>query len=157
DCFPALPPEGMRMTFSRRRALARDDLALMSWDHPMVTETIDSITRQESGNVAIATWNTGAVTARAELKTILSVECFFAFEAIADSVWHADAFFPAQPLRVLLEASGKDLGERFSVERMRRMLAPVSPIKAKAVLKIPPDALRRLLEMARGVAEKEAI
>ncbi|MCV5675535.1 hypothetical protein OFN11_28735, partial [Escherichia coli] len=34
--FPGLPQDGMTITFDRNTALSRDDMALLSWDHPMM-------------------------------------------------------------------------------------------------------------------------
>jgi len=35
DAFPALPDDGLNVTFDRTRALSREDAAFMSWDHPV--------------------------------------------------------------------------------------------------------------------------
>ena len=143
--FPGLPPEGLRVTFSRNRSLARNDLALMSWDHPMVSETMESIARQEIGNVSVAAWS----------QPLLLLECSFVLEPSAtDGSWYADEFFPTEPIRVVLEATGKDLTEEWDPEKLRQSLSPLSDEAAKMVRKLPGERIRGLLNKALGKTER---
>ena len=41
--FPELPNEGMRVTFLRERALEREEVTFLTWDHPMVVGVLDLI------------------------------------------------------------------------------------------------------------------
>ncbi|RYZ65737.1 MAG: hypothetical protein EOP09_13805, partial [Proteobacteria bacterium] len=98
--FPSLPSEGFSFTYSRKKALARNDLTLMTWDHPLVAGTLDAIASQEYGNIAVA----------AGSEPLLLLECGFILEpAAVDTEWNAAEFFPSTPIRIVMEATGKDL------------------------------------------------
>ncbi len=51
---PASPEEGLLGTFERRRALSREDLAFLSWDHPLVLGLLDAMLSGHHGNVVFA-------------------------------------------------------------------------------------------------------
>src|SRR5690606_30261211 len=39
EVFPSIPGEGMGVTFDRQRALSREDMGFLSWDHPLTTSS----------------------------------------------------------------------------------------------------------------------
>ncbi|MGB8167960.1 MAG: helicase-related protein [Chthoniobacteraceae bacterium] len=96
DAFPALPEAGMSATFDRARALSREDLAFLSWDHPVVRGALDLLLGAESGNVAFGVWK-DAGTEAFLLEIVAVVEC------VAPPALHADRFLPATPLRVVVD------------------------------------------------------
>jgi ATP-dependent helicase HepA len=102
DAFPALPEAGMSATFDRARALSREDLAFLSWDHPVVRGALDLLLGGESGNAAFAVWKDG--TGEGILLEIVAV-----VECIAPPALHADRFLPATPLRVVVDHALVDL------------------------------------------------
>src|SRR5690606_4477026 len=53
--FPKLRDEGNTVTFNRTLALSREDMDFLSWEHPMVVETMDLMLNSETGNAALAT------------------------------------------------------------------------------------------------------
>jgi hypothetical protein len=57
---------------------------------------------------------------------------------------------------VTLDSTGHDVAARFPRQTLPKLLAPVPPVKAKAVLRIPPEALRNVLNQARAQAEAAA-
>ncbi len=149
EYFPALPPEGIRMTFSRERAVVRDDLTLMSWDHPMVTDTIDSVFAQEFGNVSL-----GCIKAPAQH---LLVEANFLLEAISDAQWNADEFLPCEPLRVVVDARAAEVATRqWPFNKIHDVLSPPTKEQIMGLSKMPANALRALLKTAQTDAEKTA-
>ena len=48
--FPGLPSGGFTITFDRARALVREDMQFMTWDHPLVTGAFDLLLGSEKGN-----------------------------------------------------------------------------------------------------------
>ena len=143
--FPGLPPEGLRITFSRAKSLARNDVALMSWDHPMVNETMESIARQELGNVSVAAWS----------QNNLVLDCSFVLEPLATaSGWYADEFFPSEPIRVVMDTTGKDLTPEWEWAKLRESLVPISEDAGRLVKKLPGERIRGLLNKALGQADR---
>lgn len=142
--FTGIQEDGQSFTFSRAKALARNDLGLMTWDHPSLQSALESVVRQEFGNVAVASWS----------HPILAVECSFVLEpTTTDSQWYSDEFFPATPVRVVLEATGKDLIPEWSWEKLSADLSPLPPAMAAMIRKIPGEKIRSLLGRANGQAQ----
>lgn len=149
ESFPGLPAEGMIATFDRALALSREDVAFLSWDHPLVTGALDLLAGGERGSTACAVWPDAPVDG-------LLLEAVFLLETVAPARLHADRYLPATPLRVLLDARGDDVS---------RQLAPLLP---KAGLEDRPrherlDApefqqrlLPALIARARTLAEAQA-
>src|SRR5581483_4256570 len=49
DSFPGLPASGFTVTCDRERALAREDLQFLTWDHPLVNGALDLLLGSERG------------------------------------------------------------------------------------------------------------
>jgi ATP-dependent helicase HepA len=101
DALPALPEDGMSVTFDRTRALSREDLGLMSGDHPILSSALDLLLGSERGNTAFGVWkNSGSESILLEIHAI--VEC------VAPSALHADRFLPPTPLRIVIDHAMAD-------------------------------------------------
>jgi ATP-dependent helicase HepA len=147
DYFPALPLEGLRLTFSRKKALARDDLALMSWDHPMMLETLETIATQELGNVALASWKNPQ----------LLIDCNFVIEPTATKPgWYSDEFFPTQLLRCVFDGTGADLSSDWPWERLKNEITPPAPDALQLAKRLPADRLRSLFKKALSQSDVHA-
>ena len=108
DAFPALPAEGLSVTFDRARASSREDLGFMSTDHPLVRGALDLLLGSEAGNAAFAVWkNAESEGLRLEVHSV--VEC------VAPAALHVDRFLPATPVRVVVDHALADCSadERF--------------------------------------------
>ncbi len=102
DALPALSPEGQSMTFDRTRALSREDLGFLTWDHPLIRGALDGLLGSEAGNSAFAVWRDGG------RETILLEACFIA-ECAAPTALHVDRFLPMTPIRVVVDHALADL------------------------------------------------
>ncbi|MCX6879057.1 MAG: SNF2-related protein [Verrucomicrobia bacterium] len=99
EAFAGLPPEGLAATFERKTALAREDLAFLTRDHPLFLGALEQILDSEFGNAAFAHWKTG------QGKAVL-LECAFVLEVLAPTRLHLDRFLPPTVLRVLVDHHG---------------------------------------------------
>ena len=102
DAFPDLPVEGMSVTFDRERALSREEIALMTADHPMVRNSIDLLLSGEAGNSAFGVWETPGP------KSII-MEAYYLVECVAPAALQTDHYLPAVPVRVAVDYLGNDL------------------------------------------------
>ncbi len=117
DSFPGLPAEGLTVTADRSRALVREDVQFLSWDHPLVTAALDLLLGSEQGNSSVAHWPDAQVRA-------LYLEAVFVLECIAPPALHADRFLPPTPVRVLVDHTGKDESATRDAEAFARRLKP---------------------------------
>ncbi len=101
DSFPGLPADGMTVTSDRPRALSREDIQFLSWDHPLVTGAMDLLLGSEKGNSAFGRWPDNKVAG-------LYLEAIFVLECIAPPELHLDRFLPPTPVRVLVDHHGED-------------------------------------------------
>ena len=102
--FPAIPREGMLVTYDRQRAISREDIRFVSADHPLVQDTIDLLVDSPTGTTAFC-------LLEADQPNLL-LEAVFVLETIADARWHVDQFLAPTPVRVLVDIHGHDLTEQ---------------------------------------------
>lgn len=102
EAFPELPETGITLTSDRKKALAREDIGFLTWDHPIVTGAVDMLLGSGHGNSSFATWKNGTAQG-------LYLETVFVIEPVAPPALHADRFLPATPLRVIVDVTGKDV------------------------------------------------
>ena len=102
--LPGLNPEGCMVTFSRARAIAREDIGFITPDHPLVRSALDAVLGVETGNSVFGFWKSRESNA-------VFLEVHFVLECIAPSALHADRFLPATPLRVVVDQGLNDVSD----------------------------------------------
>lgn len=101
DSLPAVPEDGITITFDRRQALIRDDMAFLSQDHPLVRGALDWWLGGDLGKASLAVWD-------GQKRQDILLEAYFLLECIAPPALHVDRFLPATPLRVVVNVAGRD-------------------------------------------------
>ena len=148
EAFPGLPEEGFSLTFDREVALAREDIVLFTWDHPMVASAIDALLASERGNAAFA-----RIEAAPEQALLLDIVCVL--ECMAPEKLHADRFLPSQPVRALVDHELRDRSKVFVPEMIRRSKAGPSEWLQKKSRALK-GTLPKMIEAAKELAEKNA-
>ena len=144
DAFPALPPEGMTVTFDRARALSREDLGFMGADHPLVRGALDLLLGLESGNSAFGVWkNSGA-------EGILLEICAVA-ECVAPAALHLDRFLPSTPIRVVVDHAAHDHTEDETIAAATYVKGDIFKLLDRGVVR--KKLLPAMLEKAHALAE----
>ena len=112
--FPDLPDEGATVTFDRHHALAHENMYFMTWEHPMVLNLIDLIVSHEYGNTALS------IVKLPKLKQgSILLECVFVIECSAPQKLQIHRHLPPAVIRIVLDASNKDLTDKFSFESLQ--------------------------------------
>jgi ATP-dependent helicase HepA len=143
ESFPGIPADGITLTADRSRALAREDVAYLTWDHPAVRGAFELVLGGMKGNAAV-----GVSSALGSDQIVL--EAVHVLEVIAPAELHAERFLPSTPLLVMVDARFNDWDRPLSpVEN-----GPVSRVLGKADLCY--KLLPRLLEHAQKLAEARA-
>jgi ATP-dependent helicase HepA len=109
DAFPGIPEEGLPLTFDRGEALAREDLAFVSIDHPIARTAVDLMLEDEDGRSAFVTWPNPPAAAEVRLGS-LALEAVFVLAPTAPGVLHVDRFLPPTPIRALVDQDGEGMG-----------------------------------------------
>ncbi len=102
--FPGLTEDGITVTVDRQIALAREDMQFMTWEHPIVTASMDMVLSSETGNAAISVIKHNDLKAGQFL-----LECLFIAECSAPAELQIGRFLPHTPIRVLIDQNAKDL------------------------------------------------
>ncbi|MDW5376157.1 RNA polymerase-associated protein RapA [Halomonas sp. HP20-15] len=142
--------EGFTATRSRERALARDDVEHLSWEHPLIRELMGRILSGTLGNTALALLDHPSIPAGR-----LMAELVFVTDCPAPSRLHVDRFLPPTAVRVLLDESGANLSAKVSFSGLAKNLHKVKKAVARDLIKSRHDQLRELLEQGELEAERE--
>jgi ATP-dependent helicase HepA len=117
EVFPSIPDAGISITFDRKRALSREDVSFISWDHPMTTGAIDMILSLGKGSTSFGvlkgTGNPG-----------LLLELLFVLETAGAQRIYVDRFLPNTPLRVVVDHTGEDVTEIYPAYELDQQLIP---------------------------------
>ena len=142
--------EGFSATFSRERALARDDVQRLSWEHPLLREMMGRILGGAMGNTALALLKHPAIPAGR-----LMVELVFRTHCPAPKRLHLNRFLPPTAVRVLLDESGANLTAKISFTGLSKAVQKVKKAVARDLIKSRHDQLRELLDGAEAEAQRE--
>lgn len=176
--LPGFVGDEMGVTFDRATALTHPERVMLTWDHPMVRDSVDVLLAHETGNASIAQCKSSSPD--------LILEALYVVETTLDAHLRADRFLPPTPVRIAIDMSGKkvdaslwrdvleaadhsvlaqpQIGALLSrlLEQVRTLAAEqTAQIAAKANERmravLEPEALR-LVELARvnsGIGENE--
>jgi ATP-dependent helicase HepA len=148
DTFPGLTSDGLTITSDRQRALAREDLQFLTWDHPLVTGALDRLLGSEHGNCSFARWVDATTSG-------LYVEAVYMLECIAPPHVHVDRFLPPTPVRVMVDHRGHEAGHALPPQSVT---SRATGGEGRAVLARPDvrdTLLPRLIERTRRLADLE--
>jgi ATP-dependent helicase HepA len=136
--FPGFVGDEMGVTFDRATALAHPERVLLTWDHPMVRDTVDTLLAHEAGNASVARLIGQSPG--------LLLEALYVAETTLAEHLRADRFIPPTPIRVVVDMSGEETQETDLRHRLEAM--------DSSVLQLPQvgSLLPELLEKARDLA-----
>ncbi|MGB1127147.1 MAG: RNA polymerase-associated protein RapA [Opitutales bacterium] len=148
DAFPGLPDAGTTVTYDRTKALGREDIGFLTWDHPMVRGAIDLMLSSEKGNSSIVVWKDPAVDAPPIL-----IEAIYVLESVAPTRLHVDRFLPPTPVRILVDMEGADRSAQYRHAQINKSCVDEEAFRLKqnpALLQaLVPEMLRSARDYAR--------
>ncbi|MFO1488402.1 MAG: RNA polymerase-associated protein RapA [Verrucomicrobiota bacterium] len=149
DSFPALPAEGMIATCQRKRALSREDVAFLTWDHPLVTGAMELMLGGETGNCAFA------VLPAAKERTMV-LELLYVLEVVSAANLHADRFLPPTPIRLMVSHRLAEISASFQNHDWESRLQKGAPHKLVENADIAKKTLPAMFDFAAKLAEQSA-
>jgi ATP-dependent helicase HepA len=145
--FPGLTEDGLTFTVDRQIALAREDMQFMTWEHPVVTASMDMVLSSETGNAAISVIKHNDLKAGQFL-----LECLFVVECSAPAELQIGRFLPHTSVRILIDQNQKDLSA--DIEHRDLVEAGIKFDKHKIIAFL--NSQRPHLVNILGVAEQKA-
>ncbi|HSG62271.1 MAG TPA: RNA polymerase-associated protein RapA [Pseudomonadales bacterium] len=136
--FPLLGEDGMTVTFDRNTALANEDVHFLTWEHPIISQSIEGIVHGEPANCCI-----GKLSLKGLAPGTMLVECQFSLECLAPDYLHLPRYLNEAAPRVLLTHEGRDLSH----------LLPADALDHR-VEKLPKPTALQVANQQRSVIEK---
>jgi ATP-dependent helicase HepA len=128
--FPGIGEEPITITFDRTKALSREDMPFVSWEHPMISEAIEMVLKSDIGNTFITTIEKDGI----EPGTIL-LETFSIINAITPKHLQVDRYLPISPLRTLISKDRKDYSKVLPHQKLNTLSMKIERQTAHAIIK----------------------
>lgn len=148
--FPGLKEDGVTVTYSRSKALVREDMEFLSWEHPMVCESMEMILGSELGNVTLCT-----ISIKGLLPGTLLLETFYTINCAAPKYLQLECFLPMIPIRILTDVSGKNLSKILTYEQLNSLCEPIKRYTGPAIIKQVRQDIESMLKQSNPFAEKQ--
>ena len=145
--LPGLSDDGAMATYDRATALSREDVLFLTWEHPIITESMSVLLSSDIGKASLGTFSHRGVPAG----TVL-LEAIFRIECLAPRYLQAGQFLDYTPLRMLVTKDGKEVGEKLSSAYLAEALESIPNTTSAAAL----SKLRNILESLFDVLEQRA-
>lgn len=127
--LPGLSEDGLTVTWDRERALEREDMVFMSWEHPMVAGMMDAVTDAGLGKAALASLSVKGLPAGT-----LMLEALFTVHCPAPAGLQLTRYLPLLPLRFLVDVNGRDLSEVLPHDRLNGLCSNIRRRTAQEVV-----------------------
>ena len=107
NTYPDLPEEGLRYTTDRNSALSREDVAFLTWEHPLVEQAIDKVLSETTGNSSVVVVkNPDMPVGTLLLEIIHSIEC------LAPGYLELNPFMATNIVRTLISPNLQELSDQ---------------------------------------------
>ena len=148
--FPGLREDGITITFNREKALIREDLEFLTWEHPMILGAMDMVQSTEIGNAAL-----GTITLKGVAPGTMLLELLYTVNCVAPRTLQLERFLPLNPMRLLVDARGKDLSDLVPHERLNQLIQKVKKATGLAIIKQVHAEVEAKMSLASAQAEKK--
>ena len=148
--FPSLPEDGMTATYKRHRALHREDMAFLSWEHPMVLGSLDMITRSDFGNTAFCTLAYEGLPAGT-----LLLEAIFKISVPAPKALQVGRFLSHSYLRVVTDDNGRDFHPILDESTFNQYVGRIPKMTKQELVKRARPMITRLVAHAKTLAKSQ--
>lgn len=163
--FPHLPAGGMTLTFDRNTALTREDFTFLTWDHPMVTASMDLILDEGFGQA-----DCQVIKAEELPKTLTFIEASYVLQCTAEPNLNIERYLPARVQTFAVGIDGRDYTElvatleldsrkqRYDRNALRKVVVKnreaIEALIDKSAA-MADDALPEMVEQAKEALEQE--
>ena len=147
--LPGLDTEGLTATFSRSTALSHEDRQFLTWDHPLVRDSMQLIVDQETGNSTAIGYRHPRLAAGQ-----LLFEGLFILDCAAPRRLQAGRFLPPTLIRVLINDQGVRYDSQLSCEQLTDRGQPLEIQSLAPVLRHYRGKIQRLADRAQQATQQ---
>jgi len=148
--FPHLPDEGLSLTFDRETALTREDLTFLSWEHPLVQDSMEMLLGSEQGNATV-----GSMSIRGVQPGTLLLEAVYRPHCPAPRSLNIGRFLNPAPVRFLTSMDGRDLSHVLTHEKLNSLIEKIKRRTAQTIVPQLRDQIEAMLPASQALADKE--
>jgi ATP-dependent helicase HepA len=149
--FPHLPDEGITATFDRLTALTHEEWQFLSWEHPMVLDSIDMVLESGHGN-ATAT----GIRHQAIPPSSMALELLFILECPAPKLLQAGRFLPPTLLRILVDQNLQDRSNDIDISTEQATLNPLPKTVVQKIVTPLRQRIQAMIVLGEQLADKQA-
>jgi ATP-dependent helicase HepA len=144
-----LPEDGLTATYQRARALSREDMAFLSWEHPLVLSAMDAVISSDLGNTAFCQLKSNLVPAGS-----LLVEVAFVMHCPAPKHFNITRFIPESYMRVVIDEKGRRLEEQLPEQEMNQLAGRIPKHTAQQMVQVARSRIDDLIDVSKKMAKK---
>ncbi len=145
--YPGLPEDGTTITYRRHIALAREEVQLLTWEHPLVQTAIEQIISGGFGQVLA-----GAMQHESLTRGSVVIEAHYVFDCPAPRSLGVEQFLNGELLRVVLSENLQDLTGQFSHDMLNDAFHSIKKPLAKQLISVKRAQLQAQLNEAENIA-----
>ncbi len=148
EAFPHLPEEGLTGTFDRQRALEREDMHFLTWEHPLVRDAMELIAVGDFGSACVCTLPVKGLPSGS-----LLLEAFLNPVIHAPAALQLDRYLPGYGERLLIDNRGRQLQSKVSHAQLNTLCQTIKRKLIPALLREVREPLAQLLNASETQAE----
>ncbi|HDY84552.1 MAG TPA: RNA polymerase-associated protein RapA, partial [Methylophaga sp.] len=145
--FPGLPEDGLTATYKRHRALVREDMAFLSWEHPMVLGSMDMIINSDFGNSAFCTLERDDLPAGT-----LLLEAIFIMKCPAPRALQVGRYLNHSYLRIVADEQGRDFNDVLTESSFNEAAGRIPRVTAQELVRHARPKISELITQAQQLA-----
>jgi ATP-dependent helicase HepA len=148
--YPELPEDGLRYTFDRTTALAREDVLFLTWEHPLVQQAIDLVSSDIHGNstmIAVKHPDLPAGT--------LLVEALYIADCVAPRGLMVDRYLPPRVIRLLMQPGLTDVSEHMAWNDFEAVKLDVPKAALGGIVESQRAGIKKMLVAAHDLASSQ--
>ncbi|HHH40087.1 MAG TPA: RNA polymerase-associated protein RapA, partial [Sedimenticola sp.] len=149
DSLPGLPAEGLTGTFERNIALRYEERQFLTWEHPLVRESIAMLIDSGQGRSTAAAIRHPEVAGGSLLLELLLV-----LECPAPRRLQAGRFLPPTLLRVVVDQTLAERTGALPEKTLEAALAPLDPAVVRRIIAPLRPRIEAMLERGEALAEQ---
>lgn len=148
EIFPSITGEGISVTFDRKRALSREEMSFLTWEHPLTTDAIDMVLGTGLGSASFG-------VLRGSGNQGLLMELIFVLETSKVANIDVDRFLPKTPIRIVVNHAGNNVTAEFSEQLLDQKLIPgqIDPLLDNETF--TETILPNMIEAAQEIAQQK--
>lgn len=150
ESFPYLTDSGLSVTFDRELALRREDFTFLTWDHPMVTASMDLILDEGYGQA-----DCEVITDTTIAKGLTLVEATYSLQCTADPQLQIEHYLPNSTHTYYVGIDGNNYSDVLSPTAVDTLRQRYDRNQLKGVVQKHRASIEPLLDKTVAMADAE--